>query len=390
MIPAWRFISMVLGLMCLPAAAAPRAWTLPDGRQLRATMTGIEGGKVQLLPHNGKATVSIPTAGLIPEDRSIVDAWVPEGRRAAGSNAVVRRDAAGWPTMVALREDPSVTVVEENRERRRFVYRSDHFEFVSSQRLNGEIVREFSRLFEVTYESVAALPLGIHPEAPRGWFRVQLYATEAEYEAAGAPPASGGLFRGSTGEVMVPLPNLGVKQVKNRWIMDNRDGNQPLIHEVTHQVMGAWLSVLPVWFVEGSAEYLAAGRCANGKLTLHADFDNLAAFLHEQKGIAGRDIDLRHPQRLMIMSHDQWAKDLAGPGGIKNYYSAMLTFYYFCHADGDGSGRNLIEYCKARVASLTPSDDRLERDRYLLRGRSWETLWQEMIKAFAARRYRIR
>jgi hypothetical protein len=172
--------------------------------------------------------------------------------------------------------------------------------------------------------------------------------------------------------------------------MDDSEGNQPLIHEVTHQVMGSWLSVLPIWAVEGSAEYLAAARYSPGKLTLHAGFDNMIAFLNEYKGVEGREVDMRHPMRLMPMDHEKWGRDLAGPEGLKNYYSAMLLFYFFCHADGDGTGRGMIGYFRARIASKSPYNDRDDRDRYLLRGRPWEALWEDVRKAFAARRIKIR
>ena len=171
--------------------------------------------------------------------------------------------------------------------------------------------------------------------------------------------------------------------------LHDREGNQPLIHEVTHQVMGSWLTVLPVWVVEGSAEYLAAARYSTGKLTLHAGFDNLFTFLTEQKGVSGRDIDMRHPQRLMVMDHEKWGRDLASTQGLKNYYSAMLLFYYFTHLDGDGHGRGMIEYFKARPGSKTPEDDRGERERFLLRGRSWETLWADLLRTFAGMRIRL-
>jgi len=368
-------------------AAAPRVWTLPDGRKLTATVTGIEGGHVLLLPENGKSPSRIPTSGLNESDRAEVDRWVPPGRRAAGTNTEVKRDAEGWPVSVVLKDLPTVTVVEENRPSSRYVYRSDHFEFTSTQRLSADIVREFSRVFEVNFEAVASMPLGITPEAPRGYFKVTLFPSIAAYTAAGAPAGSGGLFRGSTGEVMVPLPNLGVRRSGNRWIMDGRGDNQPLIHEVTHQVMGTWLSILPVWMVEGMAEYLAAGRCSNGRLTLHADFDQILEFLNTQKGVKGRSMDVRHPQRLLPMSHDKWAADLAGPSGLKNYASALLAFYFFCHADDSGTG--IIAYFKARPASPTPDNDAAERDKFLLRGRDWDTLWKEMTAAFEQRRFRI-
>jgi len=385
-----RILSLPMWLIVAAVHAETRTWTLPGGRTIRAELIDIRNGNAILLPPNGNVEVEVPTPGMDPLDRAAVEGWVPPGRRGAGPNAEVQRSDTGWPLTVMLKEPPSVTIVEQDKERSRFVYRSDHFEFTSTQRLNAEIIREFGRLFEVTYEAVAALPLRIRPEPPRGYFKVQLYASEASYRLAGGPEGSGGLFRGSTGEVMVPLPNLGgVKSAADRWTMVSREGNQPLIHEVTHQVMGAWLSVLPVWVVEGSAEYLAAGRYSTGKLTLHPDFDNMANFLRDYKGVEGRDIDIRHPMRLMVTDHEKWRRDLAGREGLKNYYSAMLLFYYFCHADGDGSGRGMIEYFKARAVSKSPYDDTAERERYLLRGRDWKALWDDVSKAFAVRKYRV-
>ena len=382
-------IAFLLLALTWAARGELRTWTLPDGRTLNARISGIEDGRVLLMPANGTTPVTIITQALHSTDRAAVDAWVPPARRAAGVNAEITRNPSGWPLTVVLKEDPAFTVVEENREERRFIYRSDHFEFSSSERLNGQIVREFSRLFELTFESVAAMPLQLDPEAPRGYFKVVLFSTVAQYVAAGGPARSGGLYRGSTGEVMVPLPSLGVKRTGQRWMMDNREGNQPLLHEVTHQVMGPWLTVLPVWLIEGSAEYMAAARYSVRKLTLHAGLDSILGFLKDQMGVATRDIDLRHPQRLMAMDYDKWQHDLAYGDGIKNYYSAMLLFYYYAHLDGDGTGRALMAYFRARVASRSPGNDSADRDKHLLRGRTWEALWNDVARALAVYKIKI-
>lgn len=387
----YRWTMILRVLFSLLACACPglgndlRSWTLPDGRKLNARISGIEGGKVLLMPSNGSSPVPVLTQALRGTDRAVVDAWVPPGRRTAGTNVEITRNPAGWPITVVLKEDPAFTVVEEDRNERRYIYRSDHFEFSSRERLNNQIVREFSRQFELTFETVAALPLQLDPEAPRGYFKVVLYSTHAEYQAAGGPKESGGLYRGSTGEVMVPLPALGVERVGDRWKMQDRRGNQPLLHEVTHQVMGPWLTVLPMWLIEGMAEYVGAGRYSVRRLTLHSGLDNVFAFLRDQMGVPDRKIDMRHPQRLMVMNFEKWQGDLAASSsnGIKNYYSAMLLFYYFAHLDGDGTGRKLMAYFKARVASRTPDDDTADRDRHLLRGRSWEKLWEDLARAFA-------
>ncbi len=385
------FVRLLLLLAALTGTgrAELRTWTLPDGRTLNARISGIEDGKVLLLPSNGTTPVAVLTQQLAGTDRAAVDAWVPPGRRAPGANAVITRNPSGWPLIVELKEDPAFTVVEENREAQRYIYRSDHFEFTSRQRLNLRIVREFSWLFELTFETVAALPLRLDPEPPRGYYQVVLYTTRAEYVAAGGPKKSGGLYRGSTGEVMVPLPALGVEFTNNRWTMKHREGNQPLLHEVTHQVMGPWLTVLPMWIIEGAAEYVAAARCSHRKLTLHGGPDNLFTFLREQMGVPRRTIDMRHPERLMVMDFDKWQRDLAGGQGIKNYYSAMLLFYYYAHLDGDGTGRHLMQYFRARVASRTPDDDSADRDAHLLRGRSWEVLWNDIARALAAYKVKL-
>ena len=105
-------------------------------------------------------------------------------------------------------------------------------------------------------------------------------------------------------------------------------------------------------------------------------------------GVRQRDIDLRHPQRLMVMNYDKWQRDLAAGAAIKNYYSAMLLFYYYAHLDGDGTGRHLIAYFQARLASRTPDDDTADRAAHLLRARTWDTLWNDIARALAA--YKIK
>lgn len=386
-----RFLLLLSALTGVLRGEDVRTWNLPEGRTLQAYISGIDDGKVLLMPSKGKVTVAVETHKLRGTDRAAVDTWVPPNRRAAGANAEITRNPSGWPLTVVLKEEPSFTTVEEDSAQKRFIYRSDHFEFSSTQRLNDKIVREFSRLFELTYETVSALPLQIDPEAPRGWFKVVLFATVEEYAKAGGPKKSSGLYRGSTGEVMVPLSVLGVRKAGERWIVKNGGGNQPLLHEVTHQLMGPWLTVLPVWLSEGAAEYMASARYAYSlrKLSLHGDLNNILTFLREQMGVPDRDIDLRHPERLMPMNFEKWQHDLAYADGIKNYYSAMILFYYYAHLDGDGTGRALMEYFKARVASRTPNDDGADRDKHLLRGRNWKALWEDIGRALGVYKIKI-
>ena len=111
-------------LLTLPETHADvRTWTLPDGTSLNAELTGIEKGRVLLRPPNSQSPVTVATSSLNAPDRAAVDEWVPAGRRDAGRNATVQRNAFGWPLTVTLKDDPQSTVVEVNRQGRRFVYR---------------------------------------------------------------------------------------------------------------------------------------------------------------------------------------------------------------------------------------------------------------------------
>ena len=384
-------------LVLMPAAAGRaefRDWRLPDGRSVRAELHEIRNGQLVLREENRRVPVTVPVSGLGDADRAYVRGWRPAPSPAPGApaaeRAIVERDAAGWPVAVALREAPAVTVVEENRAAGRFVYRSNHFEFTCGERLSREIVGEFSRLFEVTWEAVAALPLGIRPDPPRGWHQVRLFTDRESYLTAGGPQGTGGAFNAATGEVLAPLANLGVRRSGSRWIMDHGEGHRLLVHEVTHQVMGPWLTLLPPWIAEGAAEYLTAGRWSGGRLVLQPRARLLRSYLAEARGIGGREADLRSPQTLMSMNHEAWTRTLTGPDVQRNYASALFLFDYFCHHDGDGTGAGLRAYFRARLLSKTPSDDRADREAHLLRGRDWRALTADFTKAFRADGWKLR
>lgn len=390
------------------AAAELRTWTSEDGRTVQAELVDVLNGEAVLKIPGRPGTSRVAVTRLSKEDQEYVKNWKKPGEEAKkrekggkggdegavdaegypiGGNSIVKRGKGGWPEVVALKERPSFTVVEEDKKAERFVYRSDHFEFVTTKRLSGEIVREFSRLFETTYEAVAALPLRVCPKPPEnGYFRVILYASRDEYFAAGGIPGSGGMYHGRTKEVMVPLPNLGVKQIGERWVMEDREGNHLLIHEVTHQVMHDWLIFLPVWVTEGIAEYLTAGRYAPGRLTLRGYGKNMQEY---KVGGGSRATKIRPLEKLMTMDDAAWAAAVEGGGAALNYRTAMLLFYYFCHEDGDGAGKAMIDYFQSRKGNPSGESEEADRKEYLLRGRDWTALTKDFKKGLASAGIRV-
>lgn len=431
------------GLCCGQLAAESRMWTSTEGKNIQAELVDVLNGEAVLKVAGQTNTVRVPFARLSEGDREFIKSWkkpgapVPEKQDKSGKadpkkpaepkkpgapksddtdadedadaedddadaknkddkdkdaeeetndatgfpigvNSVVKRDENGWPEVVALKEKPAFTVVKEDKTEDTFIYRSDHFEFTSTQRLSGEIVREFSRVFETSFEAVVCLPLRLNPKPPAGFFKVKLFATADAYYTAGGIPGSAGMYTGRTKEIMVPLPFLGVKQIGQRWVLDDRDGNHTLVHEVVHQVMHDWLIFLPTWVTEGIAEYITAGRYSNGRLTLRGHGKNM----EEYKDSGDRETKVVALDKLMSMDDETWARALTTGGAGANYRTSMLLFYFFCHEDGDKTGKAMIDYFKARRKKY--GDDKAERESILIRGRDGATLMKDFKKGLAS------
>lgn len=183
---------------------------------------------------------------------------------------------------------------------------------------------------------------------------------------------------------MVPLPFLGVKKIGERWILEDGDGNTTLIHEVTHQVMNDWLGRLPVWVVEGAAEYVTAGRYTKGRLTLRGHGKNMTEYRH----LANSGVETVPLEKLMKMDDQTWANALKNDNAGINYYSAMLLFYYFCHQDGDGTGKGLIDYFAAR-SKVRNDQDEAHREQFLVRGRDTLAMQKDFRKGMASAGIRL-
>lgn len=387
-------------------------WTSADGKNLQAELVDVLNGEAVLKIYGQTLNSRVPFSRLSAADRQYVETWVKPGTPVkptpaaktgtgsvgveetledaagfpVGGNSLVKRCENGWPEVVALKTKPVFTIVKEEKKENAFVYRSDHFEFISPEKLSGEIVREFSRLFETTFEAMAALPLRLKPKPPADFFKVKLFETKAAYYAAGGLEGSAGMYTSRTKEIMVPLPFLGVKKIGDRWIIEDGDGNGTLVHEVVHQVMHPWLGVLPAWVTEGVAEYITAGRYSKGRLTLRGHGKNM---LEYRQGGA-RKAETLPLDKLMTMDDETWAKGLANDSAGVNYLSAMLLFYYFCHEDGDKTGKMMIDYFKARKAKgVNDADDQMEREEFLLRGRDAKALQKDFRRGLASVGIRI-
>jgi hypothetical protein len=378
-----------------------RVWKSSDGREVEASFMGLEGSSVKIKGRNG-SVFSVPLERLSAEDQ----AWAREQATAAtaqvGTPGTSESPAAetSWPKSVSIADKPEVIVVKEDEKEKKFIYRSPHYEFECDSRLGANVVREFGRLFEATYLLNCKLPLDLkpRPEALREFFLAKLYTNEEDYLKAGGVPGSAGVYQSGQKALSVPLKSLGVKMVGSRVSLDKADdkANATLIHEITHQMMNHWLGKLPVWFIEGSADYTELPEYfPTGRFAWTGIRRRLEDFAHQKNLYNPGPFRMLDLQELMEIKGRAWAAALTlkvkAPnvsGGeanqsSQNYGSAALLTYYFYHHDDKGDAAHVIAWLRDLENAERGFDAKALIEKHLMRGRSYAQLADDVKKGLS-------
>jgi hypothetical protein len=235
-----------------------RTWTSSDGRLLPAKILGVKDGQVGLDTGNGKATV-LPLERLSEADQKFIREW----------EAVSVFFNLGYeaPRSIANTIEPGIFDGAFAKEGR--VHETRNFRFECDAVLTQEVVKDFSRLFEVTYLGVLANPLGLAIAKPEGGkFQVRLFSRESDYLNAGGSTDAAGVYMIKERVMLVPLASLGLTEGSSGYKKTRDFDPRTLIHETTHALTHQWLAHAPMWFVEGFAEYIAAIPYREGRLEL--------------------------------------------------------------------------------------------------------------------------
>ncbi len=204
------------GSLSAQQTAALRTWTDVQGRKVEASFNGLQGDAVQLALKDGKV-VPFPLAQLSAEDQAFVKAQ-PAPSAAAPATDATRPppDKRVWPDKVEVsaRTMEKLQLVTEEPGNRKYVYRTDSFEFLSQDKLAGSVMTEIARTFEATRLLVAALPWGIicKPPPPLERYQAALYETREDYFNNGGPQNSGGVYDSGDMIFKIPIPSLGLER----------------------------------------------------------------------------------------------------------------------------------------------------------------------------------
>ncbi len=375
-------LHLTLALATLLHGETPRGvrtWTDTTGRTLQAALLGFDAGQVTLQFPDGR-TIKLAPSQLSGKDCDFVGRHIAEvfdpitGKEVPMSGAVRREEmpfTAGrsWPnsltatkSLLFTREAGYDAALQCQK------HRSRRFEYLLHRGVR--IGDDLARVFEGTYELLRSSPWGIQASPQDGFFRVEVFASTAEYFAAGAPEGSSGVYLLDQRVFKLPLQSLGLMLPPGYSLTDPTRAMATLIHEMTHMMMHDVLDLLPMWFTEGSAEYTACipylggnfspPKVREGVLRRFSPvylpgttntrtpvpllaFDELLTINKRQwheYGISGTVTPGAGPQTMPVGRAD-------GTRMESLYSTSLLLTYYFMNLEGDRKGTRLLQYLEA-------------------------------------------
>jgi hypothetical protein len=326
-----------VGLGQLAVVETSRAWKSAEGKPFQAALINYDGTTVFFRLQNGRSA-QLPATRLCPEDLQYLTDWKKRQPLAFKLPDVVGVDAAKL----------TITVVSEDSEAEKFIYRTPHFEFESQGKFTTTLLRQVARDFEATYELLKALPWNIDPKSTTGdFYRARLLKDQASYLAAGGVQNSAGIYLSKSATFLVPFESFGVKTVGTSYTKSEDFDSSTLVHELTHQLMHSWLDILPQWMTEGTAEYTSNLPLRTGRFHVASAKSGLKDYMSNLKQRYGKDVPDPYPlEKLLTISSSEWLNTLTEDPNSSSrlYYTSYLLVYYFMHLDGEGDGQRIGRY----------------------------------------------
>ena len=383
------------------AEEASRTWTDVSGRSFEGTFLSATPTKISIRRTDGKA-FEVDRARLSAADLDYVTKRNAATSSESGGASIGRNSGgpmlagydgtanfdAPWPDNPGVDQESPITVVEENVEKKEFIYESPHFRFQSNVLLRPSLLQKVALMFEGTYQMHHELPLNNRrtrsPKAAK--LKARLFETAAEYHAAGGPPGSAGVYKGGDDEFMVYLEGLGVQKVGSGYMFDYKGDFHTVYHELTHQLWADLGGYAGTWMVEGFAEYIGSAPFSNGRFSFIKQpryaLEYATGYGKKDQGgrALGNDITMPKLSKLMTMSQAEFYSD-----ANRNYGFGLLLTYYFILLDGDADAKLFKDCIKALQAGKSEEDAR----KVLLNGRSYDDLEKSVSTAFRRKGIKI-
>lgn len=328
-------------VFCFGGTGIGREWKTKDGYSLHGEFVSSRDGLV---------SIRTPDSGLVEVSR---DRLVEEDLRFLVVLEKIRSEMGleSWPRQIQGKE--SIRLTGGPR-----VYRTRHFEInVANPEENRSMVIRLATVMEDTLLAISGIPTGLElkPPAPANYFKVRLMDRglfEREFDQIGM-------------DLILPtdqrVRGAYIAQQRELWLpleadSDIVDLTPTMVHEVCHQAMHEWLPLLPVWFLEGFAEYMAS-----------IPYELRSFRFNRADAGLRRTISLRyraHPEKIRILHPGKLiAMDRKWNNRTGDYLSSLMLIYYLIHLDGSGNGSSFKQFVNEIARTRDQTDAILEEIR---------------------------
>ena len=378
-----------------------REWKNNKGQTVEAKMLKFKNNEVTMQRKNGKV-VKIPVNLLSKADQDLLKKWKSANPKVAG----IPTGPFNWDSKFNGDATPDIEYINFDKERNAHLYKTKYFDFYITEKMTNSTVSKCVAVFDCIVGALNDMPLELNtvPGDGKPRYEAILVATDAQYMKLGGMPNSGGFFAPSRNLTVIPFKSMGIVKKGNNFVFDGKNTDfSTLIHELTHHSVSHWKSI-PAWASEGMADYMAAMSYRSGSFNYSNRGGYIAKNIRKMKKyVAGAQIvkgGVLHslkPEFLFKLNRRTWNATLGADrvAGSRQYVSSMVLFYYFCHIDADGDGENFIQYMHAhendvKSGKIRDNNDLTHVNKYLLRGRSYKDLEEDMVKKLSKKGIKVK
>lgn len=361
------------------ASGRERTWTFKDGSQVKGVLVSANSEKVQFRLSKHMAVGQVGLDSLAPEDRQRVKSWIESEGRNGVVGYPIPLKSHSWPQHWQSSGEIELTPLDEaNR------WRSQNFDITNQAGTNRESLEAITLICEAVDGALSSLPLPVPLNWGRGPDQLRKIIIE-DAETYRGIPNSAGYWDPNTGKVHICADALIERD--RQLVVFEFDKPEKLqkydiiVHEVTHQSMGALIYLgIPSWVTEGIAEYMSATQFAPG--AYHFGNTNVSIRHHVNKHLLGdrivrdRKMNLVHLRTLMNRDQYMWNRTVESgePAGMLQYDVALMTVDYFMHRDHP-NGLHFRRYLECILSGVP---EHVARDRHLMRGRGYPEIEDEI------------
>lgn len=237
----------------------------------------------------------------------------------------------------------------------RKVWHTENYRIDFDLDLSGDELKRIAQVAETTAWLVKHHPLPIFARSP-GRSRISLYSLDEDYTAAGGVAGTAGYYNGWINCVLIRGSAFKPTADGRRRMLPRQD-EELVVHELVHLCMRGHFQRMPLWFLEGVAEYFASAHLGAGRFSFVNQDASIRQYIRRRLSPSDPMAPVSPLQDIVGMNHTTWMDYLrrsAAEDRYRPYASALLLTHYYLNG-----GSQRFEWMRA--ALTRPPDGKLAR-----------------------------